>query len=39
MRPERLLAFLLAAYALVSAWDFSARPANLSRITVSTSHT
>ncbi len=27
MRPERLLAFLLAAYALVSAWDFSARPA------------
>jgi len=25
--PERLLAFLLAAYALVSAWDFSARPA------------
>jgi hypothetical protein len=27
MRPERLLAFLLAAYALVSAWDFSTRPA------------
>ena len=26
-RPERLLAFLLAAYALVSAWDFSGRPA------------
>jgi hypothetical protein len=25
--PERLLAFLLAAYALVSAWDTSARPA------------
>jgi hypothetical protein len=26
-RPERLLAFLLAAYAFVSAWDFSGRPA------------
>jgi hypothetical protein len=26
-RPERLLAFLLAAYALVSAWDLSGRPA------------
>ena len=25
--PERLLAFLLAAYALVSAWDTSVRPA------------
>jgi hypothetical protein len=25
--PERALAFLLAAYAIVSAWDFSGRPA------------